>query len=145
MPNAIPSRYKQDNVSKIASNTLHYLDLEFFWNADGELEYQVHQKPKQKLKFLNKRGTHMNATFNTTPNGIFYRLTKLTSITKNNAQMKIYERYQVHAKALYKARLDPKTFPTLKEIWKKLGASKLNNDTKREKRIGGRERNTYFL
>ena len=45
MPNVNPSRDKQYNVSEIASNTLPYLDLEFVWNADRELEYQFHQKP----------------------------------------------------------------------------------------------------
>ena len=58
--------------------------------------------------------------------------------------MKIYERYQGHAKALSKAGLDPKIYPALKEIWKKSGASKLNNDARREKRSGGKEHTTYF-
>ena len=35
-------------------------------------------------------------------------------------------------------------FPTLKEIWKKADALKTNNDNKREKRSGGRERNKMF-
>ena len=52
--------------------------------------------------------------------------------------MKIDERYQGHAKALSKAGLDPKIFPTLKEIWKKEDALRLSSDTKREKRSGGR-------
>ena len=40
--------------------------------------------------------------------------------------------------------LAPKVYPNLNEIWKKADASKLNNDTKREKRSGGRERSMYF-
>ena len=87
-----PSRYKQDYVSEITTNTFPYLDLEFLWNADGELEYQVHRKPNQQLKYLNKVSTRTNATFNAIPSGIFYRLAKLTSRTKKNAQMKIDER-----------------------------------------------------
>ena len=58
--------------------------------------------------------------------------------------MKIDEGYQWHAKALSKAGLNPKTFLTLKEIWKKVDASKMNNDAKRENRSVGQERNTYF-
>ena len=38
MPNTIPSRNKQDNVQEIVSNNFPYLDLEFLWNSDGELE-----------------------------------------------------------------------------------------------------------
>ena len=118
--------------------------LSFVWNADGESEYQFHRKPNQTLKYLNKGSTHINATFNAIPSGIFYRLAKLTSRTKKNTQMKIYEIYQGHAKSLSKAGLAPKIFPTLKEIWRKMDASKINNDSKRENRSGGWERNTYF-
>ena len=82
-------------------------NLVYLLNADGELEYQVHQKPNQQLKYLYKGSTHTNATFNKITSGIFYRLAKLTSRTKKNAQMKIYERYQGHAKALSKAGLAP--------------------------------------
>ena len=63
---------------------------------------------------------------------------------KKNDQMKIEERYQGHANALSKSGLAPKVYPTLNEIWKKADTSKLNNDTKREKRSGERERSTYF-
>ena len=59
--------------------------------------------------------------------------------------MKIDERYQGHPKALSKAGLPPNIFSTLKEIWKKVDASKLNNDAKLVNIKGGRERNTYFL
>ena len=51
--------------------------------------------------------------------------------------MKIDERYQGHAKDLSKSGLAPKIYPTLKEIWRKADASKLNNDRKWEKRSGG--------
>ena len=88
MPNARPSRDKQNNTSKMASNTFPYLDLEFLWNADGELEYQVHQKPSQELKYMNKRSTHTNAAFNAIPSGIFYRIAKITSRTKKNTQIR---------------------------------------------------------
>ena len=114
MPNASSSRDKQDNVSEIASKTFPYLDLELIRNADGELEYQVHQKPNQKLKYLNKGRTHINATFNATPSSIFYMLAKPTSKTKKNSEMNIDERYQGHAKSLSKSGLDPKIYPTLK-------------------------------
>ena len=90
-------------------------------------------KPNQKLKYLNKGSTHTNSTANAIPSGIFYRLVKLTSRTKKNAKMKIYERYLWHAKALSKAGLAPKIFLTLKWIWNKTDASKINNAAKRGK------------
>ena len=113
MPDTSPSKNKQDYVSEIATNTLLYLDLEFLWNADGALEFQVHPKPNQKLKYLNTASIHTNATFNAILSGIFYRLAKMTSRTKKNSQMNIDERYQGHAKALSKAGLAPKIYPTL--------------------------------
>ena len=130
MTNASLYRDQQYKVSEIASNTFPYLDIELLWKADRELKYQVHRKPNQKLKYLNKGSTHTNEMFNAIPSRIFYRLAKLTSITKNNASMKIDERYQVHAKALSKYELDPKIYRTIKKILKKADASKLNDDVK---------------
>ena len=114
MPKASPLRDKQDNISEIASNNFLYLYLEFIWHADGELEYQVHQKPNQKTKYLDKGNTHTNKTFNAIPSSIFYKLAKLASRTKKNDQMKTDKRYQGHAKALSKSGMAPKIFPTLK-------------------------------
>ena len=48
------------------------------------------------------------------------------------------EKYQGHAKALSKSGLTPKIFLTLKQIWKKVDASKLSNNENLEKRSGGR-------
>ena len=59
--------------------------------------------------------------------------------------MKIDERYKRNAKALSKYGLASNIYVTLKEIWKKVDALKLNNDGKRENRSGGREHTTYFL
>ena len=78
MPNTSLSRDKQDNISGIASNTFPYIDIEFLWNTDRELRYQVHRKPNQKLTYLNKGSTHTNTTLNATPSGIFYKIAKLT-------------------------------------------------------------------
>ena len=93
---------------------------------------------------MNKGSTHTNAMFNAIPSGIFYRIAKLNPRTNKNAQIKMDERYQGHIKALSKAGLDPKIFPTLKEIWKKADTSKLINYAKRENISVGQERTTYF-
>ena len=70
---------------------------------------------------MKKGSTHMNATCNAIPSGIFYWLAKLTSITKQNAQMKIDERYQGHVKALSKTGL----------AQKKISDSKINLEESR--------------
>ena len=56
----------------------------------------------------------MNVTVNAITSCIFNRVAKLISRTKKNAQMIINGKYQRHSKALTKAGLDPKIFPTLK-------------------------------
>ena len=88
---------------------------------------------------MKKVITHTNATFNKIPSGIFNKITKITSSLKNNAQMIIDNKHQVHAKALTKAGVAPKIYLTLNEIWKKADAY-----TKRGRRSGGRVLNMYF-
>ena len=44
--------------------------------------------------------------------------------------MRIGREYQGRAKAFTKAGLAPNIFRSIKEIWKKVDASKLNNDAK---------------
>ena len=96
-------------------------------------EFQVYRETNQKLMYLNKGSNCTNATLNKFPISIFNRLAKIISRAKKNSQMRIYERYQGHSKALTKDGLDSKIFTTLKNIWKKSYALKLNNDTKQEK------------
>ena len=54
MPNESPPRNKHDYVLDITTNTFLYLDLEFVWNADGALEYQVHRNQINNLSILIK-------------------------------------------------------------------------------------------
>ena len=44
-PKTRPFINKQDEVSEFTKHAFPYFDLEFFWNDDRELEYQVHRKP----------------------------------------------------------------------------------------------------
>ena len=59
---------------------------------------------------------------------------RLNSRTKKSAQTRIDEKYQGHVNALTKDGLAPNIFPSLKEIWKKLDASKTSNDARWENR-----------
>ena len=52
----------------------------------------------------------MKATFKATPNRVLNRLDKFTSITEDNANMSIKERYPDHDNALARAGLGMKTF-----------------------------------
>ena len=93
------------------------LDLELFWDDRGKLEFQVHQKKNQVLKYLNKESTHTKSTFKAISNGVINRLAKLTSRIDDNAMMSIRECYPDYTNALARAGLGMKNFPTLKEVW----------------------------
>ena len=57
-----------------------------YWNKRGELKFQVHLKPNQKLKYLNADITHLPSTLWTIPVGVLNRLSKLTSNHKNHPE-----------------------------------------------------------
>ena len=57
------TRVKNDNLSIVNDKYFPYLDMEMYWNQRGELRFQVHLKPNQKLKYLNSDSTHLPSTF----------------------------------------------------------------------------------
>ena len=83
------------------------------WNDRGELKFQVHLKPNQKLKYLNADSTHLPSTFKAIPAGVINRLSKLTSMTKARQNTTIDETYPHHAKALKISGIAPKKNPHL--------------------------------
>ena len=97
----------------MTTDTFRVFDIKLFWNDNGELQFQVHWKAKQKLKYLNKGSTYTNATFNAIPIRIFNRFTILTSRKIKDAQMRIDEKYQGYANALTKDGLALKIFLNL--------------------------------
>ena len=108
---------KNETTSMITDKVFPFLDLELFWGNSGRLEFKVHQKKNQLLKYLNKESTQTKATFKAIPNRVLNGLAKLTSRTEENAKMSIKERYPDHANALARAGIGMKNFPTLKELW----------------------------
>ena len=65
----------------VTDKVFPFLDLELFWDDSGRLEFQVHEKKNQLLKYMNKESTHTKATFKAIPNGVLNRLAKLTPRT----------------------------------------------------------------
>ena len=76
-PGEIPSN---KNVKIDRGIAFPYLDMELYW-LNTNLEFRVHLKPNQLLKYLNKGSTHTTACFKAIPSGIIRRLTSLTSLT----------------------------------------------------------------
>ena len=101
----------------VTDKVLPFLELEIFWDDSRNLEFQVHQNKTQLLKYLNKESKHTKATFKATPNLLLNSLAKLTSITEENSNMSIKERYPDHANSLSRAGFGMINVPTLKELW----------------------------
>jgi GIY-YIG catalytic domain len=112
---ALPESEREESTSIVEDSKFPYLDMELFWSEKGELKFQVHLKPNQKLKYLNKGSAHTNACFKAIPSGIFNRLAKLTSMNNMNANSKLDAIYPQHFRALRKANLISDKIPTLKE------------------------------
>ena len=73
-PGGRPSRSETETNSMVTNKVFPFIDLEFFWDDSGRLEFQVHRKKKQLLKYLNKESTHTKATFKAIPNGVFKKI-----------------------------------------------------------------------
>jgi hypothetical protein len=92
-----------------------YLDMELYWREES-LEFKVHLKPNQQLKYLNIGSAHTNACFKSIPSGLIRRLSILTSTTPENENKTIDELYPLHIKALKDTDLStPNSYPTLRE------------------------------
>ena len=83
------SRNKTETILMVTDKIFPFLDLELLWDDSGKLEFQVHRKNNQLLKYLNKASTHTKATFKTIPNGVLNRFSKLTSRIEDNSNMSI--------------------------------------------------------
>ena len=88
--------------------------MELYWKQD-ELNFRIHLKPNQQLKYLNNGSTHTNATFRAIPHGVMKRLANLSSANAETENKRLNELYPKHAAALEKARLIKPSlkYPTL--------------------------------
>jgi hypothetical protein len=92
------------------------LDMEMYWSPEGNLQFRVHLKENQELKYLNRGSTHTDACFAAIPTGVMKRLASLTTRTEKSELTMMDELYPAHAKALKKANQAPDIFPTLGKI-----------------------------
>ncbi len=111
-----PYEVEDKMVSIERSKTFPYLDMELYWSESQQLQFRVHLKPNQQLKYLNKGSTHTNACFKAIPSGVFNRLAKLTTVTEENKNKRLDELYPKHTTILTNAGLvTNKQIPTLTE------------------------------
>ena len=119
--------------------------MEMYWNKRHDPKFQLHMKPKQKLKYLNSDSTHMPSTFCAIPNKVLGRLSKLMS--KNNKMDKtttIDNIYPHHAAALKIAGIAPKMFPTFLKMEKlRIKFTKSEKELKTKAKEKKRKRDTF--
>ena len=116
-------RQPQPKIGKttiLSDDHIPFLDMELFWGDDDELNFRVHIKPNQQIKYLNAGSSHTPNCFKAINKGVCYRLTKLMSITDSNKDTPLDNIYPDHFAALCEAGLVNK---------------KSNPNSKRETRI----------
>jgi len=96
----------------------YLLDTELVWATNGDLQFRVHFKPNQQLKYLNADSIHTKACFKAIPSGVFKRLSKLTiiMITETNKNLPQEKIYPQHFQALQHWGLITKKIPTLTKL-----------------------------
>jgi hypothetical protein len=104
---------RYEDVTVHTEKNFPFLDMELEWK-DQELQFKVHLKENQQLKYLNSGSEHPQACYKAIPNGVNQRLAKLTTRTPENETITIDELYGEHAKAFEQAGYSVK-FPTLGE------------------------------
>jgi hypothetical protein len=77
-----------------------------YWSPEGSLQFRVHLKENQVLKYFNRGSTHTYACFAAIPTGVMKRLASLTTRTEKSELTTMDE--LAHAKALKKANLAPR-------------------------------------
>jgi hypothetical protein len=104
-------------------------------------------KPNQQLKYLNKGSTHTGSVFKAIPHGVYQRLAKLTTMTKENRNLSLKAIYPKHFEALKHAGLVQGRVPTLKHAKRNIARLKKlseKNKPAKEKKANERQRAVYF-
>eukprot|EP00957_Ditylum_brightwellii_P028338 2140183-Ditylum_brightwellii.AAC.1 len=89
------------------------------WTDDGQLRFNVNNKKKQAINYVEKGSTHCPCTFKFITLGVYTRLGRLTSKTPENAKLQINELHPLHVEELITTDLELVEFPTMGKIWKK--------------------------
>jgi hypothetical protein len=71
--------------------------MEMYWSPEGNLQFRVHLKENQVLKYLNRGSTHTDACFAAIPTGVMKRLASLTTRTEKSELMTMDKLYPAHA------------------------------------------------
>ena len=118
--------------------------MELYWPRQGALQFHVHIKPNQVIKYLNAGSTHTASVFKAVPHGVINRLAKLTSITNRKKNTTIDELYPDHAAALEVAGLSPDEYPTIHSVQDEQQTTAEERKKAKEKKRKNRYRSVFF-
>ncbi len=142
--NDVPSKCKRVTIE--SKNAFPFLDAELYWNSKQELNFRVHLKENQQLKYVNEGSAHTSACLKSIATGVCGRLSSLTSTTDENLDKNLEEIYPEHFEALRHSNLVKDEVPTLRqhlEVLRERKANKPSNEIlKRRER--DRKRAVYF-
>lgn len=127
-----------NQAKAILENEFPFLDMKMSWTDDGQLRFNVFNKKKQAIKYVEKGSTHRPCTFKSISSGVYTRLGRLTSNTPGNAKLQINKLYPLHTKALLTADLELVDFPTMGKTWKKEKEMKEKLSSKVKNEINGK-------
>lgn len=105
--------------------------MNLHWDGNGDLRFQVHNKPGQKIKHVGKDSARAPAILAATPKGVLKRLARLTSNLPRLQHKTTDQICPEHAVALHSADLTSE-FPTLQEVLDQDEAGKDANEGKKK-------------
>jgi hypothetical protein len=111
-----PSRGNRGKLSVDTNQAFPYLDMEMYWNSQGQLLFRVHLKPNQQLLYLNRGSSYTLSCYRAIESSVMGRLAKLTSATAATLGCPMHQLYPEHMKALQHAGLSGSHLPTLKQV-----------------------------
>ena len=133
-----------NDINVVEAKYFPYLDLNmYFCTHCQKLQFKVHLKANQELKYLNRESTHTRCCIRAVPCRVFNCLAKLTSCTRKSMNSKMDELYPDHCRALEKAGLLPADIPKLKDILGEIKESD-NDPGSRSKNPQNCKRQSFF-
>ena len=141
-----PKTSSNKKVTLNNEDSFPYLDMELFWSETNDLQFRVHLKPNQQLKYLNIGSAHTASCFRAIPEGVCQRLAKLTTPTNKNKHLPLDSTYPKHFEALRHAGLINDEPPTLENELEKIESNKLitKTDRKKKQKVRERSRSIFF-
>jgi hypothetical protein len=115
-----PCNTYNPQTSVVTDHWFPYLDMELYWGYNPHthaepLQFRVHLKPNQQLKYLNRDSRHTTACFKAIPSGVCTRLAKLTTPLPQHEGKTLADLYPKHFQQLTQSGLVTQPVPTLAE------------------------------